>query len=35
MVADKLTLRVAGGVNARVKVPALVAGMVAWRGLDR
>jgi hypothetical protein len=29
LVTDKLTLRARGGVNARVKVPALVAGMVA------
>ncbi len=29
LVADKLTLRMKGGVNARLKVPALVAGMVA------
>ncbi|HEX5567576.1 MAG TPA: IS1380 family transposase, partial [Streptomyces sp.] len=29
LVSDKLTLRVKGGVNAAVKVPALVAGMVA------
>src|SRR5215210_4398804 len=29
LVADTLTLRAAGGVNAAVKVPALVAGMVA------
>src|SRR5512142_2798582 len=29
LVADKLTLKAPGGVNARLKVPALVAGMVA------
>jgi hypothetical protein len=29
LVADKLTLKATGGVNARLKVPALVAGMVA------
>ena len=29
LVADKLTLKDAGGVNAQLKVPALVAGMVA------
>src|SRR4051795_9905206 len=29
LVTDKLTLRARGGVNAAVKVPALVAGMVA------
>src|SRR3954470_22911165 len=29
LVAEKLTLKAAGGVNAAVKVPALVAGMVA------
>jgi Transposase DDE domain group 1 len=29
LVADKLTLKTAGGVNAALKVPALVAGMVA------
>src|SRR3954463_4272 len=29
LVAEKLTLRAPGGVNARLKVPALVAGMVA------
>ena len=29
LVIDKLTLRVAGGANAHLKVPALVAGMVA------
>jgi hypothetical protein len=29
LVADKLTVKAAGGVNAQVKVPALVAGMVA------
>jgi hypothetical protein len=29
LVADKLTLKDPGGVNAQVKVPALVAGMVA------
>src|SRR4051812_46002854 len=29
LVTDKLTLRTRGGVNAAVKVPALVAGMVA------
>jgi Transposase DDE domain group 1 len=29
LVADKLTLRAKGGANAQVKVPALVAGMVA------
>jgi hypothetical protein len=29
LVADKLTLEAAGGVNAALKVPALVAGMVA------
>ncbi|RFU18759.1 IS1380 family transposase [Geodermatophilus marinus] len=29
LVADKLTLKATGGVNAQVKVPALVAGMVA------
>jgi hypothetical protein len=29
LVADKLTLKAAGGVNAHLKVPALVAGMVA------
>jgi Transposase DDE domain group 1 len=29
LVADKLTLKAAGGVNAGLKVPALVAGMVA------
>src|SRR3954451_10157534 len=29
LVAGKLTLKAAGGVNARLKVPALVAGMVA------
>lgn len=29
LVADTLTLKAKGGVNAQVKVPALVAGMVA------
>jgi len=29
LVADKLTLKDPGGVNAAIKVPALVAGMVA------
>lgn len=29
LAADKLTLKAAGGVNAQLKVPALVAGMVA------
>jgi hypothetical protein len=29
LVADELTLKATGGVNARLKVPALVAGMVA------
>jgi hypothetical protein len=29
LVADKLTLKTAGGVNAALKVPALIAGMVA------
>jgi hypothetical protein len=29
LVADTLTLKAKGGVNAHVKVPALVAGMVA------
>ncbi len=29
LVAEKLTLKAPGGVNATVKVPALVAGMVA------
>src|SRR4051812_26661846 len=29
LVAQKLTLKAAGGVNAQLKVPALVAGMVA------
>jgi hypothetical protein len=29
LVADKLTLKAKGGVNAQLKVPALVAGMVA------
>jgi hypothetical protein len=29
LVADKLTLRATGGVNAQLKVPALVAGMIA------
>jgi hypothetical protein len=29
LVAEKLTLKATGGVNARLKVPALVAGMVA------
>jgi DDE family transposase len=29
LVADKLTLKASGGVNAQLKVPALVAGMVA------
>jgi Transposase DDE domain group 1 len=29
LVADKLTLKATGGVNAQLKVPALVAGMVA------
>src|SRR3954466_14460698 len=29
LVADKLTLKATGGVNAQVKIPVMVAGMVA------
>jgi hypothetical protein len=35
LVARTLTLKAKGGVNAHLKVPALVAGMVARGGLDR